>query len=90
MAIRKGRARKKLRRDRILLAKGPDASLIWGSVLLQGHVLYVLSFLTCDVMCSAAALDIPDQQNAHSITLAVRDIVVLLHVVASGQSEEGS
>ena len=32
-------------------------------------------FLTCEVKCGAAALDIADRQNAHSMTLAVRGIV---------------
>lgn len=34
-------------------------------------------FLTCGVKCGAAALDIADRQNAHSMTLAVRAIVEL-------------
>jgi hypothetical protein len=34
-------------------------------------------FLTCEVKCGAAALDIADRQNAHSMTLAVRAIVEL-------------
>jgi hypothetical protein len=32
-------------------------------------------FLTCKVKCSAQALDIADQQNAYSMTLAVRGVV---------------
>jgi len=38
-------------------------------------------FLTCEVKCGAAALDIADRQNAHSITLAVRGIVELFRLV---------
>ncbi|KAL8383534.1 hypothetical protein RB595_010642 [Gaeumannomyces hyphopodioides] len=38
-------------------------------------------FLTCEVKCGAAALDIADRQNAHSITLAVRAIVELFRAV---------
>ena len=38
-------------------------------------------FLTCEVKCGAAALDIADRQNAHSVTLAVRAIVELFRVV---------
>jgi len=38
-------------------------------------------FLTCKVKCSAAALDIADQQNAHNITIAVRGIVKLFRLV---------
>ena len=38
-------------------------------------------FLTYEVKCSAAALDIADRQNAHSMTLAVRAIVELFRYV---------
>ena len=38
-------------------------------------------FLTCEVKCGAAALDIADRQNAHSMTLAVRAIVELFRFV---------
>lgn len=38
-------------------------------------------FLTCEVKCGAAALDIADRQNAHSMTLAVRGVVELFRVV---------
>ncbi|TQN71720.1 hypothetical protein CSHISOI_03789 [Colletotrichum shisoi] len=38
-------------------------------------------FLTCEVKCGAAALDIADRQNAHSGTLAVRAIVELFRLV---------
>jgi hypothetical protein len=31
-------------------------------------------FLTCKVKCGAAALDVADRQNAHSMALAVRGI----------------
>jgi hypothetical protein len=40
-----------------------------------------LPFLTCEVKCSAAALDIADRQNAYSITLVVRGIVELFKLV---------
>ncbi|KAK3328699.1 hypothetical protein B0T19DRAFT_450073 [Cercophora scortea] len=40
-----------------------------------------LPFLTCEVKCGAAALDIADRQNAHSMTLAVRAIVELFRAV---------
>ena len=36
---------------------------------------------TCEVKCGAAALDIADRQNAHSMTLAVRGIVELFRAV---------
>ncbi|KAK4148755.1 hypothetical protein C8A00DRAFT_47474 [Chaetomidium leptoderma] len=38
-------------------------------------------FLTCEVKCGGAALDIADRQNAHSMTLAVRGIVELFRAV---------
>ncbi|CAM5999411.1 unnamed protein product [Sphagnum balticum] len=38
-------------------------------------------FLTCEVKCGAAALDIADRQNAHSMTLAVRGVVELFKIV---------
>jgi hypothetical protein len=38
-------------------------------------------FLTCEVKCGAAALDIADRQNAHSMTIAVRGIVDLFRLV---------
>jgi hypothetical protein len=38
-------------------------------------------FLTCEVKCSAAALDVADQQNAHSMALAVRGTVELFRLV---------
>lgn len=38
-------------------------------------------FLTCEVKCGGAALDVADRQNAHSMTLAVRGIVELFRYV---------
>jgi len=38
-------------------------------------------FFTCEVKCGAAALDVADRQNAHSMTLAVRGIVELFRLV---------
>jgi hypothetical protein len=38
-------------------------------------------FLTCEVKCGAAALDVADRQNAHSMTIAVRGIVELFRCV---------
>jgi len=40
-----------------------------------------LPFLTCEVKYSAAALDIADRQNAHSMTLTVRGTVELFRLV---------
>ena len=44
------------------------------------YYMYFL-FLMCEVKCGAAALDITDWQNAHSITLVVRGIVKLFWLV---------
>ncbi|KAK1807198.1 hypothetical protein LTR12_018459, partial [Friedmanniomyces endolithicus] len=38
-------------------------------------------FLTCEVKCGAAVLDIADRQNAHNMTVAVRAVVELFRVV---------
>ncbi len=38
-------------------------------------------FLTCEVKCGAAALDVADRQNAYSMTVAVRGIVELYKAV---------
>ena len=38
-------------------------------------------FLTCEVKCGAAALEIADRQNAHSMTVAVRGVVELYKAV---------
>lgn len=38
-------------------------------------------FLTCEVKCGAAALDVADRQNAHSMTLAVRAVIELFRAV---------
>ncbi|KAG9239880.1 hypothetical protein BJ878DRAFT_530016 [Calycina marina] len=38
-------------------------------------------FFTCEAKCGAAALDIADRPNAHSMTIAVRGIVELLRLV---------
>ena len=44
-----------------------------------------LPFLTCEVKCGAAGLDIADRQNAHSMTLAVRGVVELFRLVKREQ-----
>jgi len=38
-------------------------------------------FLTCEVKCGAAALDVADRQNAHSMTIAARAVVELFRLV---------
>ncbi|EKG09482.1 hypothetical protein MPH_13477 [Macrophomina phaseolina MS6] len=49
---------------------------------LYGATYYMyFPFLTCEVKCGAAALEIADRQNAHSATLAVRAVVELFRLV---------
>lgn len=38
-------------------------------------------FLACEVKCGAAALDVADRQNAHSMTLAARSVAELFRLV---------
>ena len=38
-------------------------------------------FLTCEVKCGAAALDVADRQNAYSMTVAVRALIELFRSV---------
>ncbi|OAA34236.1 hypothetical protein NOR_08578 [Metarhizium rileyi] len=38
-------------------------------------------FLSCEVKCGAAALDVADRQNAHSMTLAARGVTELFRAV---------
>ncbi|KAK1080729.1 hypothetical protein LTR33_005291 [Friedmanniomyces endolithicus] len=38
-------------------------------------------FLTCEVTCGAAALDVADRQNAHNTAIAVKTVVELLRAV---------
>lgn len=55
------------------------------SLLMATYNMY-FPFLTCEVKCGAAALDIADRQNAHSMTLAVRGVVTLF-TLAKRQQE---
>ncbi|GAB1311970.1 hypothetical protein MFIFM68171_02180 [Madurella fahalii] len=50
------------------------------SFLMATYYMY-FPFLTCEVKCGGAALDIADRQNAHSMTVAVRAIVELFRAV---------
>jgi hypothetical protein len=50
------------------------------SFFMATYYLY-FPFLTCEVKCGAAALDVADRQNAHSMTLAVRAVVELFRLV---------
>ncbi|KAM4066807.1 hypothetical protein HRG_012176 [Hirsutella rhossiliensis] len=49
--------------------------------LLMGTYYMHFPFLTCEVMCGAAALDVADRQNAHNMTLAARAVVELFRLV---------
>ncbi|KAI9675098.1 MAG: hypothetical protein M1817_001506 [Caeruleum heppii] len=46
-------------------------------------------FLTCEVKCGAAALDVADRQNAHSMTVAVKGLVELFRAVKREQELHG-
>jgi hypothetical protein len=50
------------------------------SLYLATYYMY-FPFLTCEVKCGAAALDIADRQNAHSVTVAMRGVVNLFRQV---------
>jgi len=50
------------------------------SLFLGIYYIYFL-FLTCEVKYSAAALNVIDRQNTHSITLAVRGIIELFRLI---------
>ncbi|GAB0133846.1 hypothetical protein EsDP_00002240 [Epichloe bromicola] len=50
------------------------------SLFIATYYMY-FPFLTCEVKCGAAALDVADRQNAHSMTLAVRAITALFRAV---------
>ncbi|KAF7900343.1 uncharacterized protein EAF01_007645 [Botrytis porri] len=58
-----------------------------GNFLNGDHSLFMATyymyfpFLTCEVKCGSAALDVADRQNAHSMTLAVRGIAELFKYV---------
>ncbi|RYO97875.1 hypothetical protein DL766_007945 [Monosporascus sp. MC13-8B] len=50
------------------------------SLFMATYYMY-FPFLTCEVKCGAAALDVADRQNAHSMTLAVRAVAELCRAV---------
>lgn len=55
-------------------------NLMDSSFFMATYYIY-FPFLTCEVKCGAAALDVADRQNAHSMTLAVRATVELFKLV---------
>ncbi|RYO88027.1 hypothetical protein DL766_007504 [Monosporascus sp. MC13-8B] len=50
------------------------------SLFMATYYMY-FPFLTCEVKCGAAALDVADRQNAHSMTLTVRAVAELFRAV---------
>ncbi|KAL6691895.1 hypothetical protein J3F84DRAFT_403243 [Trichoderma pleuroticola] len=50
------------------------------SLFMATYYIY-FPFLACEVKCGAAALDVADRQNAHSMTLAARGVVELFRLV---------
>jgi hypothetical protein len=50
------------------------------SLFISTYYMY-FPFLTYKVKCGAATLNVADQQNAHSITMAVRGVVELLRLI---------
>ncbi|PPJ60730.1 hypothetical protein CBER1_11368 [Cercospora berteroae] len=54
------------------------------SMFMATYYMY-FPFLTCEVKCGAAALDIADRQNAHSMTIALKAIVELFRLVKREQ-----
>ena len=56
------------------------SSLLEKSYFITTYYMY-LPFLTCEVKCGAAALDVADRQNAYSITIAVRGIVEFFRLI---------
>ncbi|KAK6586181.1 hypothetical protein PZA11_001238 [Diplocarpon coronariae] len=50
------------------------------SLFISTYYMY-FPFFTCEVKCGAAALDVADRQNAHSMTMAVRGVVELFRLV---------
>ncbi|KEY64864.1 hypothetical protein S7711_10783 [Stachybotrys chartarum IBT 7711] len=50
------------------------------SLFMSTYYMY-FPFLSCEVKCGAAALDVADRQNAHSMTLAARGVAELFRAV---------
>ncbi|EKG09502.1 hypothetical protein MPH_13462 [Macrophomina phaseolina MS6] len=59
----------------------PFIGTLWDESYFAATWYMYFPFLTCEVKCGAAALDIADRQNAHSATLAVRAVVELFRLV---------
>ena len=59
----------------------PFIGSVWDTSLYAATFRMYFPFLTCEVKCGAAALDIADRQNVHSMTVAVRALVELFRSV---------
>ena len=59
----------------------PFIGSLWDTSFFTATYRMFFPFLTGEVKCGAAALDIADRQNAHSMTLAVRGVVELFKLV---------
>ena len=60
---------------------GPLVGSVFDTSFFVANFRMYFPFLTCEVKCGAAALDIADRQNAHSMTIAVRSAVELYRAV---------
>ncbi|KAL8712712.1 MAG: hypothetical protein Q9225_006900 [Loekoesia sp. 1 TL-2023] len=67
--------------DEQLRKIGPLIGSVWETSFFVATYRMDFPFLTCEVKCGAAALDIADRQNAHSMTVAVRSVVELYRAV---------
>jgi hypothetical protein len=66
--------------DQLKRLKPFVGELIDTSFFMAMYYIY-FPFLTYEVKCGAAVLDIADQQNAYSMTMAVRGIIELFRLV---------
>lgn len=67
--------------DKQLHKLGPLIGSVFDTSYFVATYRMYFPFLTCEVKCGAAALDIADRQNAHSMTIAVRSVVELYRAV---------
>ncbi|KFY96416.1 hypothetical protein V500_02453 [Pseudogymnoascus sp. VKM F-4518 (FW-2643)] len=75
-----GFGRKAFTEDQIKRLQPFVGELTDNSYFMATYYMY-FPFLTCEVKCGSAALDVADRQNAHSMTMAVRGIVELFRLV---------
>ena len=90
--LRHGRSRPRLRRlltgfrrdafneDQLQNVQPFVGELTETSLFMETWYMY-FPFFSSEVKCGAAALDVADRQNAHSMTLAVRGVVELFRLV---------